>query len=526
MPISPLPSPPNRADPINFAARGDALMSALPVFVDQANALQNDVNAAAAAASTAQSMRDAAQAAANYRGVWASMSGAISIPACVHHQDNFWILVSNLPNIAASEPGRDSAWAPVNGFRTPLPVVRPSLMLDFANSQAVDPRISFYRASSATKINKNGIIVAVPSGIPRIDFDPVTLECKGLLIEETRTNYAPYSNQFDNASWRKTRLAVIPDLAISPDGGQNADWIFENSSTTTDHYLSAGYAGFTSGLTYTFSAFFKPDTRSCVELWIPASIFSDNSIRLASFNLSTGVIATSGTGTSATIVPFGNGWFRCAMTFLVSITTGTDFLIRLHNGAGSFYSGDGSSGLFVWGASVEQGNFVTSYIPTAAAAATRIADAATMTGNNFHSWFHQQVGTLCIGRISSRYPLIAPYDQIDLSDGSVWNRISSRSVGDSANQTMDSGISAGGTVTVDGGNVVVLPNVKNKTALAWSKGESADVVNGGYADIQTPQDIPTVDRLTIGGGGSYWLTNLSYYPARLSNATLQALTAK
>ena len=68
------------------------------------------------------------------------------------------------------------------------PAIRPSLDLDFANGQTVDPRITFTRASTATRTNSKGLIEAVASGVPRIDFDPVTGACKGLLIEEQRAN--------------------------------------------------------------------------------------------------------------------------------------------------------------------------------------------------------------------------------------------------------------------------------------------------------------------------------------------------
>ena len=61
-----------------------------------------------------------------------------------------------------------------------LPTVRPTLLLDFANSKSVDPRITFTRASTATRCNDKGLIETVVSGAPRIDYDPVTLACKGL----------------------------------------------------------------------------------------------------------------------------------------------------------------------------------------------------------------------------------------------------------------------------------------------------------------------------------------------------------
>ena len=71
---------------------------------------------------------------------------------------------------------------------TDFPAIRPSLLLDFANSGRVDPRISSTRASTATCYGPDGVLRTVASNVPRIDFDPLTGKCLGLLVEEARTN--------------------------------------------------------------------------------------------------------------------------------------------------------------------------------------------------------------------------------------------------------------------------------------------------------------------------------------------------
>jgi hypothetical protein len=66
--------------------------------------------------------------------------------------------------------------------------VLPALALDFTTG-VLDPRVSFIRSgNTATVTNSNGVIVGINANLPRFDFDPVTLACRGLLIEETRTN--------------------------------------------------------------------------------------------------------------------------------------------------------------------------------------------------------------------------------------------------------------------------------------------------------------------------------------------------
>ena len=65
-----------------------------------------------------------------------------------------------------------------------VPVVLPTLNLDFANSQSLDKRITFSRGSIGTRVNRNGLIETIPANQPRFDFDPISGECRGFLIEE------------------------------------------------------------------------------------------------------------------------------------------------------------------------------------------------------------------------------------------------------------------------------------------------------------------------------------------------------
>ena len=66
--------------------------------------------------------------------------------------------------------------------------VLPRMAVDFTTA-SLDPRITFTRAgNTATVINSSGVIVGVNADLPRFDYNPTTLSCKGLLIEESRTN--------------------------------------------------------------------------------------------------------------------------------------------------------------------------------------------------------------------------------------------------------------------------------------------------------------------------------------------------
>lgn len=91
MPITPLPTPPSRQDPANFAARGDALLTALPTFVEETNGLVAGVNAkeastvqaASVASSKAGQATDSASAASTSEKLardWATKATGEVVP--------------------------------------------------------------------------------------------------------------------------------------------------------------------------------------------------------------------------------------------------------------------------------------------------------------------------------------------------------------------------------------------------------------------------------------------------------------
>lgn len=121
MPITALPTPPSRDDPANFSTRADAFLGALPTFATEANALQTDVNtkqstattaanSATAAANTALDAASVASASANFKGLWGDLTGALNKPASVKHNGRFWLLLNNLADVTASEPGVSADW--------------------------------------------------------------------------------------------------------------------------------------------------------------------------------------------------------------------------------------------------------------------------------------------------------------------------------------------------------------------------------------------------------------------------------
>lgn len=120
--IDELPPAPVRGDRINFPTVADAFVAALPDFRDQTNAVATFVEAraneaetaqeeAAAAAGVAAASADIAAAVAGFAGAWEDLTGPLSMPASVAHDDAFWILIQDVADVTAHEPGVSVAWA-------------------------------------------------------------------------------------------------------------------------------------------------------------------------------------------------------------------------------------------------------------------------------------------------------------------------------------------------------------------------------------------------------------------------------
>jgi hypothetical protein len=238
------------------------------------------------------------------------------------------------------------------------------------------------RATTATRFNSAGLIESVASGVPRLDYytSGGTAGCPALLVEPSAQNVLLQSEAF-NTSWTLVGLNAFGSGSVAnstgttdPFGGTNSDYIQENASSGT-HVILQTPAGQVSGTTYTFSCFVKSAERTQVNFLNNAGGGAN-----ATFNLSAGT-ATLGIGVSALIQNYGNGWYRCILTYTPTTTANFNVQVRLADASGNTsYTGTGASGVYVFGAQLEVGSVATSYIPTTTAAITRNADVITLSG--------------------------------------------------------------------------------------------------------------------------------------------------
>lgn len=427
-----------------------------------------------------------------------------------------------------------------------FPSTKPSLSLNFARSQSLDPRISFTRTSSATRISSDGLIKTVSATEPRFDFDPTTGECLGLLIEESRTNILTYSEQIDNAAWTKSNCSITPNVAgvLSPDGLATSDKIVENTASSSVHFALQGSSS-SSGSVYTFSVFLKAAERTSAQVGLLNQNSPFDNI-IAYVNLSTGQVSSTSFGTvsnlSVSTVAYPNGWYRVVITGLVGSSTALQGIVWTANSndatsAARTYTGDGVSGLYIWGAQLELGYFPSSYVPTSASQVTRTNEygyASIAANSTFYSQSEGSILTevkmLTVGTPGGRV---------------IWSLNQSGGFGEGLYMSHESGSTTFGYNAFQGGanqaalgTANISTGIFYKTIYSYKVNNIALAYSGILAAGDTSANLPTIGRLVIGnnawggdiGGsnvlnsGNCHIKSFVYYPVRLPDSQLQALT--
>ncbi len=242
--------------------------------------------------------------------------------------------------------------------------------------------ITFTRASRATYFDSTGIIKSATTNTPRFDYNPVTLALRGILVEEQRTNLFTYSEDFANAAWGKTNAVLISNVATAPNGTTTADLFVPNNGVSGVNAAYNPGLTYTSGVSYSLSVYAKAAgfTSFTLVATTSTSYGGVGGNAAATFNLSTGAVTSVERGDiTASISNVGNGWYRCSMVFTPTTTASFATQICRQNAAG-----DGTSGVYIWGAQLEVGAFATSYIPS----------SVTFSGRTSTATYFDYTGTL------------------------------------------------------------------------------------------------------------------------------------
>ena len=365
--------------------------------------------------------------------------------------------------------------------------VLPRLALDFTTA-SLDPRITFTRAlNTATRINASGVLEVVNADVPRFDYDPSTLACKGLLIEEARTNILPYSQDFSQVVfWNVNTTMGVASGVADPWGGTTAFTLTANGANSLFGTSRTG----TSGIAYTGS------------IWIRRRTGSGTIVMRVGDNISVNI--TSQVSSSWSRVPVSNTPTTTTVRFFISLAT----------------SGDEVD---IWGAQLEAGAFPTSYIPTTTTSLTRNADVATMTGTNFSDWFNQAEGSFYTKFI--RPNNIAARRAIEISDGTGTNsmRMSAQISSTNVNwQAVIAGVVVANIATAGsavGSDCSIVGTYKTNQFFAASNGNTTGQDLAGDVAL-------TMNTLAIGNAGilNSHVQKISYWPQALTSNEVRAFS--
>ena len=374
--------------------------------------------------------------------------------------------------------------------------------------------LTFTRASTATRVNADGLIEDVASGVPRIDYTGGG--CGKLLLEPQRTNTLQYSEEFDNAYFTTSDVTVSANAATSPDATTSADKIIPNTSDVT-HSIYKTSQAIAGGY---YSVFAKSDGYDWILLTSHPSVAPD--ARGAYFNLSNGTIGSQGNGIVAQMEDFGNGWYRCIINAGTSASSIWSVMVANANDTISF-AGNGTDGVLIWGGQNEQGSYPTSYIPTSGAAVTRVKDASITSGVS--SIIGQAEGS-CIITLNAD-TVNSTQTILDISDNSSSDRVVLQIASTKFAFARVSPTDTTTTIT----SSTILPNTTYKLGFVYSSGRHVFYVNG----VKIGEDANTITALNLfdinlgsrfneGENFSGTIQDFMLFPTSLSDTELETLT--
>jgi len=367
------------------------------------------------------------------------------------------------------------------------------------------------------------VSVGPVSGLPRLDYLGST--CPRLLLEPQRTNLITFSEQVDNAAWTKAGTTITANAAVSPDGYTNADKLVAAASAGDKYALQI--LTVTNAVAYTSSAYFKAAEYTYAFMRLGGVDGNPYVI----YNLATqAVVATSGS-ISSTITSVGNGWYRVAVTATQTSTTLAPVLMFLPSTGYTLtgsnipqFTGNGTSGGFIWGAQSEQGAYATSYIPTLGASVTRVADIASKTG--ISSLIGQTEGTLFaeFTRLNVGNAVV----MFQCNDGTTNNR-AQLEIG--ATGIATTSVLSGGAVSCVITGATLALGQTHKLALTYKANDFKLYVNGVLAGTDTSGAVPiSMSRIDLASElgtsfGGVSISQILNFTTALNNAQAIELTA-
>jgi len=305
-----------------------------------------------------------------------------------------------------------------------------------------------------------------------------------ILVEPSATNLVTYSEDFSHSSWTKT-AATMEGGHTAPDGTETAYKLIEDNTNSVHRTFQTATASVSPSAS--ISVFVKYSGRRYVLIR-----FADQSVGRW-YDLISGTLGGTylGTPNDSSIELIGNDWYRITLSHTSDAQARCEFWVSDTESVNS-YTGDGTSGVYIWGAQLETG-IATSYIPTSGSTAQRAADDLVISGSDF-DFYNQSEGTIYAETIIS--PSSQPSGDYlwSINDGGYTNRIVS--VYDAV--LYHYVISSNAINFVSSTAVSSLDEIM-RTALSYKTNNALHSVNGVTSTPDTSVTLPSgLNKLNLG----------------------------
>ena len=370
---------------------------------------------------------------------------------------------------------------------------------------------NFDNGSTATRVNKDGLIETVATDVPSLDYpltNGVVGDCPHLLLEPQSTNLVTDSS---GGIYGNNPASEI--LTTAPDGTNTAVRpVPDSNSDRYEYTISGGTYATNSKVTYSWY-------RKRISTPFDTQYTGDLRINI--------LVNCTQVGNTTQIETDVNGFDRFEAVF--NITDGSQATII--RGYFAYSIGIGNSSIAYWGHQLEALDYSTTLIPTSGSTVTRSADECNSAGTSAE--FNDSEGVLFaeIAALAND----GTYRAVSISDGTLDNRVSFyfRVESNRINFRVRTDIS--GTPTDSFNNTYDVSNLLefNKIALKYKQNDFAVWVNGVEVLTDTNGNVfssGTLNRLSFDradGGDDFYgkCKQLIYFNEALSDSELQTLTS-
>jgi hypothetical protein len=374
------------------------------------------------------------------------------------------------------------------------------------------------RNLAAYRINQSGVLELMAANVPRVDYKN---GCPEILIENEATNRLIRSEEFNTTAWsNRFGLSISANAINAPNDTLTADRVIENSANS-DHYFNQEVS-VTTGTTYTMSLFIKNNGRRYCYL------FDGYTGNGRFFDIQEGLVLGNFIGSSVgNIESLSNGWYRISVTVTSSGSLMSFYFGLSNNGTSLVYTGDGTSGFYIWGAQLEQSSFATSYIPTTTTSLTRPPD---IIENNTINYDINQATIFVRARLDFSTDVRGVITLYDGGPFESYITIYSEIIGGVRKIVFQTYTDPDDNIyqlTVPSNGIYNMAFAYDLTANTYAIAVNGNIEFSGTFGNNTPTSSE-LNTLTLGRIGSFYdarVIGLMFFDSKLDNTSLENLTA-